>query len=401
MLPRDLKPGQFSGYPPEARKIAVANIGAFRRLPLVFLPNLLREVIEYDFKFPVERQAIEKELANLSSLSEEQLKEWFAGFSQIQLSNHLEKLDWVDSPEQFVEELSAYLWSSHQLDAFRKAAIAYGERLSRAVPPEEPAMPRLSIAVIGKGVDTYDEPLFRNLRPHGAYFSNVKPENGLETLLKAAGARAKMRPLPYAHWYVDGGQAADHNPALTCVSYAALDHQRAELSRRMRAEIEKPGMGPEALRTLMAKMRPEDLGFDKQADPVMNHFQLKILTQGSGTQIFSTTFAQWSAREALRRARPLTMLVRFAPRQRQKPMNELLSRTSTHAELDPIGSLVDADMGAYYNWINQERLSGAGQSSFLAWFENHDRAVVISPTTPRGTHSTTAASIADLLSWLA
>ena len=58
---------------------------------------------------------------------------------------------------------------------------------------------------------------------------------------------------------------------------------------------------------------------------MIDRFQVKLLTEGSGTQIFSTTFAQWTAREALRRAQPLTMLVRFAPRQRQKPMNEMLS----------------------------------------------------------------------------
>lgn len=42
------------------------------------------------------------------------------------------------------------------------------------------------------------------------------------------------------------------------------------------------------------------------------------------------------------------MLVRFAPRQRQRPMNELLSVIRKDAELDPIGSLVDADTAAYY-----------------------------------------------------
>ena len=133
---------------------------------------------------------------------------------------------------------------------------------------------------------------------------------------------------------------------------------------------------------------------------VLDRFQVKLLTEGSGTQIFSTTFAQWAAREALRRAQPLTLLVRFAPRQRQKPMNELLSGSQGEAELDPAGSLVDADMGAYYNWINQQRLPGAEQSSFLVWFENHSEALVIAPSMPRGTESTAAADLHDLLSWM-
>ena len=72
------------------------------------------------------------------------------------------------------------------------------------------------------------------------------------------------------------------------------------------------------------------------------------------------------------------MLVRFAPRQRQKPMNELLSSSQGNAELDLTGSLIDADMGAYYSWLNQQRLAGAEQSAFLVWFEGHSQALVIS-----------------------
>ena len=134
---------------------------------------------------------------------------------------------------------------------------------------------------------------------------------------------------------------------------------------------------------------------------MLDRFQLKLLTEGSGTQIFSTVFAQWAARETLRRAQPLTLLVRFAPRQRQKPMNELLSASIGRSELDLVGSLVDADMGAYYNWINQQRLPGAEQSSFIVWFEGHSQAVAIGPSMPRGTESTSPASLAQLLEWAA
>jgi len=269
------------------------------------------------------------------------------------------------------------------------------------VPLEPPPTPRLGIAVIGQGVEAYDAPLFRKLRAHGTYFDHVEPENGLELLLEVVAARAKAHPVPYAHWYIDGGREAKFDPALTCVSYHALEPARAALTAKMRTEIERPGMGPEALRTLMARMRPEDLGLTavpgKISDPVMDRFQLKVLTEASGTQIFATTFAQWTAREALRRAQPLTLLVRFAPRQKQKPMNEMISGSQNPPELDPVGSLVDADFGAYYNWLNQQRLTGAEQSSFLVWFEGHNEAVAVGPTWPRGTQSNAPAKMKHLL----
>jgi hypothetical protein len=400
MLPSDLKPEQFAAYPPEAKKLVINYLGAIRELPLTFVPSLLREAIEYDFKFPAERMAIEKELANLSSLSTEQRTELMQDFAKIRLSPQLEQLDWVNLPAQFVEQLSSHLWTTHQQDAFHKAASDYGNRLQKVISPEPPPIPRLGIAVVGQGVTAYDEPLFRKLRPHGVYFSGVKPENGLQQLLDAVSARAKTHPVPYGHWYVDGGQEAEHDSALTSISYNALAPLRTRLLRKMTDESGRPGMGPETLRTLMAQMRPADFGLAKSEDVALERFQIKLLTEGSGTQIFSTTFAQWAAREVLRRAQPLTLLVRFAPRQRQRPMNELLSGIREDAELDPVGSLVDADMGAYYNWLNQQRLSGAEKSSFLVWFENHSTGVAIGPSLPRGTESKTIADISQVLSWI-
>lgn len=401
MSSRDLKPEQFADYPPLGRKLVTANLAALSRLPLSFLPSLLREVIEYDFKFPAERKALEKEIANLKSLSPEQFNEWFGSFDQIQLSPKLQRFDWIKFPGQFVEQLSAHLWTTHQVDAFRTAATQYGNRLRIAAPPETPAVPRLGITVIGRGVSASQQALFGKLRPHGAYFTRVNPENGLQQLLLVAADRAKAHPAPYSHWYIDGGQEAPADGALTCVSYYALESARTALAGRLQREIEKPGMGPETLRTLLAQLKTAELGLDDAADPILARFQLKLLTEGSGTQIFSTSFAQWAAREALRRAQPLTLLVRFAPRQRQRPMNELLYGNAASMELDPAGSLVDADMGAYYNWLNQQRLPGAAQGSFLVWFEGHSQALLIGPAVPRGTESGDATDFKGLLGWIA
>lgn len=397
MQPTQLKPEDFAKYPPEGRKLVVAHLDAIQQLPLSFLPNLLREAIDYDFKFPAEQSAIERELAAISSLPTAELQDWFRGFAQITLSPTLERFDWVNQPARFVEQESAHLWTTHQQDTFREAATGYSERLLAAAPPIEPPVRRLGIAIIGQGVATYDAPLFRDIRAHGTYFGKLSPENGLDLLLAAVAARAKAHPVPYGHWYVDGGEAVEHSSLITCVSYKALDGARAALLKNMQAEIRRPGMGPEELRTHLAELMPSDLGMERAGDRVLDRFQVKLLTEGSGTQIFSTTFAQWAAREALRRAQPLTLLVRFAPRQRQRPMNELLSNSNARPELDFTGSLIDADMGAYYHWINQQRLPFASQSVFIAWFEDHQQAVVVSPALPKGVESMSAIDLGKLL----
>jgi hypothetical protein len=399
MLPRDIKAARFAGYPPQARALVLAHLEALQQLPLGFLPSLLRELIDYDFKFPAERAAIDKELANLSALSSKELRDWFQPFSQLSLSSLLEHSDWINQPAQFVEQLSAHLWTTHQQDGFSRAATAYGQRLQLLVKPEPLPVRRLGIAVIGQGVAAYDAPLFRNLRPHGTYFKRIKPDNGIELLLNAVAARAVAHPAPYGHWYVDGGRAADHDSLLTCVSYKALEPVRAALLRKMQIEIERPGMGPEELRSRMARLSPADLGMDKAGSAVLDRFQVKLFTEGSGTQIFSTTFAQWTTREALRRAQPSTLLVRFAQRQQQKPMNDMLSDNRSNTDLDFVGSLIDSDMAAYYHWLNQQRLPGSEQSSFLVWFEGHSQALMIAPSVPRGAESDSVVDLRELLAW--
>lgn len=398
MRPSELTAKSFTRYPPEARKLAESYLKLFRELPLVFLPLLLQQLIAYDWMFPAERRQIEQQLIYLSSLSDGALRRVLAGFSRLRLSRALDRTDWTNLPDEFAVDLSGYLWSSGQQDAFREAATEYMSQFYAWLPAEPVAMPRLGIVILGQGVDKNSYPLFRNLRPNGTYFTHVNPENGVSTLLDAVKGRASRHPAPFAHWYIDGGaEEPGTGPEVTRVSYAALAPVRQALLKKVDHAIRSGIGGPEALRTMLYHMRPEEIGLSgAPSDAVMSHFQASLLTEGSGTQIFSTTFVQWTAREAWARAQPVTLLARFAPRQRQRPMNELLSGKDRTPEPDPMSSLIDADMGAYYIWLEQQRLPGAAQSAFVAWFENHSEAVVVSPTLPRNTQSDTPVD----LSWL-
>ncbi len=396
MLPPDLLAASFSRYPPGAQRVALRYVPVLRQLPLTFLPSLLRELIEYDTRFPAEQMAIDRQLAYLAALSPAELTQCFAAFATLRVAPAQQALDWVNQPLLFSEQYSASLWSTGQMEAFRAAATAYGTRLDKAITPAPPPIPRLGIAVIGQGATPGRTALFRKLREHGTCFNAIDPAGGLADLLAAAEARARAHPAPYAHWYVDGDVPAAHTPALTTVGYGNLGPVREALLARIQHEVSRPGMGPEALRDTIARLSPAELGL--RGDAVLDRFQVQLLTEGSGTQIFATTFAQWAGREVLRRAAALTLLVRFAPRQRQRPMSDLLASTQGALELDPEGSLVDADMAAYYQWINQQRLPGADQSMFLAWFEGQRQAVAISPALPRGTDSTSALSLRRLLS---
>jgi hypothetical protein len=397
VLPRDLNASQFAGYPPQARQLAESRVALLQQLPIAFLPLLLREIIVYDWKFPPERAELDHQLAYLASRSPADRGQLVAGFEKLHLPHELESFDWVNQPGQFSEQLTTHLWATLQIDAFRTAAIDYVRTVNASAPPAPLAIPRLSMVVLGKDVAENKYRLFRKLRPYGVYFNRVRPDNGLRILLDAAAARARAHPALYGHWYIDGGsQEPVSGEGLVRFSYDSLATARAALQEKMQKTFQS-GIGPEAFRTMLARMRPDELGMGGAPDAVLTRFQVSVLTEGSGTQVFSTTFVQWAAREAFRRAQPLTLLLRFAPRQRARPMNELLVETQRKPELDPQGSLVDADMGAYYTWLNQQRLAGATSSAFLVWFENHNEALAIGPALARATESNSPVDLQDLV----
>jgi hypothetical protein len=208
MVAHQIHGEQFRSYPPEAKQIATSNIPLLQQLPLAFLPLLLREIIVYDWKFPAERDEIDRQFRYLESLTADQLSSAMSAFANVKLSPELEAMDWIGAPSRFSERLSAYLWATHQIDDFSRAAEDYIKAFNTAVPEAAAPAPRLGIAVIGQEISQTGYPLFRKLRPHGVYFSHVDSASSYKLLLDTVAARTRAHPTPYAHWCIDGGLAA-------------------------------------------------------------------------------------------------------------------------------------------------------------------------------------------------
>ncbi|MEO6802356.1 MAG: hypothetical protein ABI197_03815 [Granulicella sp.] len=406
MQPADLKDKSFEKYPPQARAFATKEVSLLQELPLSLAPILLRELISYDWKMPAERRELKKQFTYLSALSPSERIGAMAGFRDLNLSKDLAARDWVNDPSGFMEALAASLWSTHQMDQFHSVADAYSKAVNAKVPDQEPAKPRLGIVIIGAGTKYAERPLFQKLKPFGIRLTAVKPDDGVAILLAEAARRAASNSVAastasgfdssFQHWYIDGGSGTA-TPDLTQVFYANLAQPRAMLLGRIQRAISSGEVGPEQLRTLMTRMKPAEIGLNAVGtDDVLNHFQMTLLTEGSGTQIFATTFVQWAARECIRRAHPETLFVRYAPRQQAQTMNMMLSGASP-AGADPEGSLIDADLGAYYTWINMCRLTGADQLRFLVWFEGHPEAIAIGPGLARGTTSDSPLAMQQVL----
>src|SRR5580692_5481820 len=139
MLPNQLTASSFAQYPPEARKLALEQIELLQRLPLAFLPLLLRELIVYDWKFPAERVNLDRQFTYLGTLTAGQFQTTMSAFARLKLVQELQRTDWVNSPGVFSEQLSAHLWATHQIDTFRGAAVDYVQKVSLSAP--DPGLP--------------------------------------------------------------------------------------------------------------------------------------------------------------------------------------------------------------------------------------------------------------------
>lgn len=394
-MPSWLSSENFSLYPPEGRKVATLHLTALREMPASLLPVFLLELKEYDWKFPAEQREIVTRLefvqANPSS---------YAAFRSIKIPTELDNAESVKDPQRLLEEMTAYLWSSLQMDAYRKAADRFVELYGTTLKAVPPAYPRLLMICIGREATAPAYPLFQKLRGSGQVWTNVCRDDAIATLLRALHQRSASDPTSYSHWYIDGGSPLPGYQS-TCVEqllYPDLSPVNKQILAIMTSCI-KAGSGPEVLQAKLAELTRQIPSAGRvNSNDRMQQFVISLLTQGAGTQIFSTTFVQWATREILRRAQPATILARYAPRQRQKPFNAMVADALATNDLDPDDSLVDADMGAFYAYLELKRLPGADRDRFLIWFEGHPQAFIAAPDIPAGTVVNSQIDMTELLS---
>ncbi|MEZ2346745.1 hypothetical protein [Terriglobus sp. RCC_193] len=396
MTPADLQTASFATYPPLARAFAIRHLGLLRELPMSVCPSFLVQIIALDIRFPVERETLEWQCTVLESMEAQRRTSLLAPLRVITLPSELERTNWVQSPGAYVEQLTASLWSTGQINTFHAASKA----LFEAIPEQADTTDRLLLIVLGHGADVSRPSLMRKLARQGIRLEGIDAASAKAQMLAEVAERAKRMPAPYTHWYVDGGTAwdvpASFDPVVS-TSYTQLAPLRSHVLTQMKSILQSGQSGAEQMRTQLSKMSAQSSGSSRVTpDPVLQRFYTELFTEGSGTQIFSTSFVQWAGRELARRAQPATLLLRYGPRQRHRGLNEMVEEPDSITP-DPEGALVDAEMNAFYNWIAMKRIAAPGRLTTLAWAEGSSRAVLISPDTKPNTISNRPLTISQAL----
>lgn len=397
MKPAELTAVSFATYPAAGRAFAVEHLSFLRRLPLAVCPSFLRQIQTFDTSFPAEQRSLACQCEALGALPEDRYARLTAALVSLQLPMPMQATDWVQNPAAFITEMTALLWSSGQMNQFRAGIDA----LFAAIPARADETPRLVFAVLGKGAQVVPEKTLRKLRRQGVLLTALKTDSAFADMRQAMLSHATAVPEPYAHWYVDGGslfpQVLQDLPHATSLSYEQLGGLRERVLERMQALIASGNGGAEGMRTQLTGTSAQEAGAGSlTSDPVLQRFYTELFTESSGPQIFSTSFVQWTGRELARRAQPRTLLLRYTPRAEHRDMNEMFAAKG-EASLDPQGSFRDAEMGAYYNWIEMNRITAPGRLTFVAWVEDQALAVVVGASAPSDTVCSTPMTLAQAL----
>ncbi len=119
--------------------------------------------------------------------------------------------------------------------------------------------------------------------------------------------------------------------------------------------------------------------------PRLRKFVIDLFLSGNGALIFSNAFVEWAVCEALRRARPRTIVARFGMRSKPKPFTSIAvfenqQKISSLADMDdPENSAIDAVILARYIWLAAGRYPEQEQTMCLCVSEHLDSGYLILP----------------------
>ena len=116
--------------------------------------------------------------------------------------------------------------------------------------------------------------------------------------------------------------------------------------------------------------------------PAVREFIRSLFLTGNGSPLFSNSFVEWGAVEAMGHARPTVVLAEFGLRNKPKPFTSVAvfenqeKATPQPPVPDPEGSAVDAVMMAYYTWLGAARYVEYQRTACLCVFDGAPYGVV-------------------------
>lgn len=358
---------------------AFVDQGLFDRLPVTFGIYSLDRIKDWKRLFPAEQRYFERLFGLLDRSSSEAVAELFAPLRAVEAKMNLDGSLW--RANRFSLEHVDLLQRSRHLAEWREAVAGVFARIDPLLDAEiaRSGNPRLVAVVSPAELPMGADRMWTRIRELGRLIP-LRLEDGapladyLARLLSGA-PRARRAPTlvdlyasqrardAFGAWIIEAGdpalRLAQTFEGWTGLSYERLGDLRRALMREVNQLVtEEKIPGPRQLGERLRKMNPGALRRAAGRDPVMQDFLQSVLLNGNGTLLINNTFVEWTALQAIRRARPSLLVASFGIRNKVKPFSNLLIY-SDQEEANPIPTQADmlgsyVDLEVFYQYIWQE-----------------------------------------------
>jgi hypothetical protein len=375
----------------EAAALARPHADTLERLPATFHASILTELEKWPTLFAAERAYQRALLEHLTGLSAADRERLFAAVSRVEIEAGCDRIA-TRLPAAFQDEAQGALRKRRLLARWRQEVDAVFQGIQPALdarlhPADGPR--RLIVQIYAGTIAVQAGQLWSRFRGRGVrvplaldgaggadaflrgLFGGGDATGAGATLFAGVGGAADATPLDA--WIVESGEAlhACSEPAAsaksasatsTGLSYDRLRGYRDDLTRALYEKIQAGVESPQAFaayaRSLRIAPRPGAL---RHAPDVVQAFVRDLFLTGNGTLFVNNTFVEWGAVQAIRRAEPRLLAVRYGVRDKMKPFSSLLlfsqPRASDQIPLieDPVGSFIDVEQLSHYVWLNAEK----------------------------------------------
>ena len=376
------------------------------RLPRTFAPAFNDQLANWDLLFPPEQRQLRGQLEWLSKQNASELQALFAELTGIESKMDLPK--WQPGTKGISVEESGLIARSPLYSKWRQAVEKAFTTIDQRV-ATRPVVPRLIACILPAGLPTSKNPLWPQLSKQGTWITLDQPV--VSALIPALATR--RRPSDFedeeSTWIFECASEQEALTTAVVLDWKSLEPARREFLNKLNS-IKRDlksvdDTNADLKRTDLVKLLPKSLA----ARPRVREFIRNLLLSGNGSLVFPSSFVQWGASEALRRAQPQVMLALFGMRQKLKPFSSSVlfedqnRNNPAKDEDDPEGSLVDNQILSEYVYLAAGHTI-AYQQRTLGLFALADasRVLLVGNDLPDGLRGTMKSTdfTAVLLKWL-
>jgi len=367
---------------------------SIEQLPITLRPSLNQQISQWTTLFPFEKNRFAlfmKGVETFSPSSLAQLTEPLWALERkmgIRLANFSVPYDTIENASLLARSAYYAEWRREVQRVFEAINAAAHEST-----PNQTATSRLILLVLPRSLPVDLQSVWKQWDRRGQV---VKISGGSERLCElAVHGQAGISPSLESSdlWLIDAeGKLSSMLSALAPVTACSLSYPALKPFRdKLLAELNKTPKDIQATDEIIANLRRE--AWDAWGlwpaeivnQPSLRKFVIDLFLSGNGAVIFSNAFVEWAATEALRRARPRTIIARFGMRSKPKPFTSIAVFENQHKISsvpdvdDPENSAIDAVILARYVWLSACRYPEQDQTLCVCVAEHGDSAYVIPP----------------------